>query len=314
MAVLPLLTIPRRITLFSIIFLALSALAKAEQYSVLSYGAKPDGKTDSTKAFVAAWSRACSSTKPATIYVPQGRFYLGQVRFQGPCKNHAILLRIDGTLVAPSDYKVIGNAKNWLIFENVNGVTVSGGTLDGQGAGLWSCKDSGKGSCPRGAKDWNRVTTVYRLAPAPLIYGLKMWLVDLAMESVKTTTFTGTQNGLRIKSWGRPSNGFARDILFQHAVMNNVQNPILIDQNYCPGEKNCPGQDSGVKISGVSYQDIHGSSATEVAVKFDCSKKYPCTGIKLQDVKLTYKNQPAEASCSNTGGVASGLVQPTSCL
>lgn len=60
--------------------------------------------------------------------------------------------------------------------------------------------------------------------------------------TVKTTTFTGTQNGLRIKSWGRPSNGFARDILFQHAVMNNVQNPIVIDQNYCPGEKNCPGQ------------------------------------------------------------------------
>ena len=166
--------------------------------------------------------------------------------------------------------------------------------------------------------------------------------------TVKTTTFTGTENGLRIKSWGRPSNGFARDILFQHAVMNNVQNPIVIDQNYCPGEKNCPGQVhvksivytvlfilkaniqnihksccillyikqvSGVKISDVTYQDIHGSSATEVAVKFDCSKKYPCTGIKLEDVKLTYKNQPAEASCSNiAGGVASGLVQPTSCL
>ena len=60
--------------------------------------------------------------------------------------------------------------------------------------------------------------------------------------TVKTTTFTGTTNGLRIKSWGRPSNGFARDILFQHAVMSNVQNPIVIDQNYCPGEKNCPGQ------------------------------------------------------------------------
>jgi polygalacturonase len=69
-----------------------------------------------------------------------------------------------------------------------------------------------------------------------------------------------------------------------------------------------------VKISDVTYQDIHGSSATEIAVKFDCSKKYPCAGIKLEDVKLTYKNQQAGASCSNAGGVASGLVQPTSCL
>jgi len=60
--------------------------------------------------------------------------------------------------------------------------------------------------------------------------------------TVKTTTFTGTENGLRIKTWGRPSNGFATNILFQHVVMNNVKNPILIDQNYCPGKKNCPGQ------------------------------------------------------------------------
>ena len=60
--------------------------------------------------------------------------------------------------------------------------------------------------------------------------------------TVKTATFTGTQNGVRIKSWGRPSNGFAKNILFQHAVMTNVQNPIVIDQNYCPGNKGCPGQ------------------------------------------------------------------------
>ncbi|KAL9342849.1 hypothetical protein Peur_063280 [Populus x canadensis] len=396
MAGLPLPMIPHPITLFFIIYFAFSPLAKAAQYSVLSYGAKPDGKTDSTKAFAAAWAQACASAQPATISVPKGSFSLGQVRFQGPCKNRAILVRIDGTLVAPSDYKVIGNAKNWLIFEHINGVTVSGGTLDGQGAGLWSCKNSGKG-CPRGATslEFSNSNNIAITGLASLnsqlfhivingcqnvkVQGVKvsaagsspntdgihvqsstgvtilnsrigtgddcvsigpgtssLWIenvacgpghgisiVSLGKESqeagvqnvtVKTTTFTGTENGLRIKSWGRPSNGFARDILFQHAVMSNVQNPIVIDQNYCPGEKNCPGQVSGVKISDVTYQDIHGSSATEVAVKFDCSKKYPCTGIKLEDVKLTYKNQPAEASCSNAGGVASGLVQPTSCL
>ena len=35
-------------------------------------------------------------------------------------------------------------------------------------------------------------------------------------------------------------------------------------------------QPSGVKISDMTYQDIHGSSATEVVVKFDCSPMYPC--------------------------------------
>lgn len=75
-------------------------------------------------------------------------------------------------------------------------------------------------------------------------------------------------------------------------------------------------QFSGVKISDVTYHDIHGTSATEVAVKFDCSPKNPCTGIRLEDVKLTYKNdqRPAQASCVNAGGLAFGLVQPSSCL
>lgn len=60
--------------------------------------------------------------------------------------------------------------------------------------------------------------------------------------TVKTVTFTGTQNGVRIKTWGRPSDGFVKNVVFQHAVMVNVENPIVIDQNYCPGNKGCPGQ------------------------------------------------------------------------
>ena len=60
--------------------------------------------------------------------------------------------------------------------------------------------------------------------------------------TVKTITFTGTQNGVRIKTWAKPSNGFVRGVLFQHATMVNVQNPIIIDQNYCPDNKNCPNQ------------------------------------------------------------------------
>jgi len=73
-------------------------------------------------------------------------------------------------------------------------------------------------------------------------------------------------------------------------------------------------QASGIKVSGVTYQNIHGTSATQVAVKFDCSSKYPCSGIKMKDVKLTYKNQVAEASCNHAGGAALGSVQPESCL
>ncbi|KAH0773916.1 hypothetical protein KY290_011053 [Solanum tuberosum] len=57
--------------------------------------------------------------------------------------------------------------------------------------------------------------------------------------TVKTSSFTGTENGVRVKTWARPNNGFVRNVLLQHVVMNNVQNPIIIVQNYCPGSGNC---------------------------------------------------------------------------
>ncbi|CAL9119367.1 unnamed protein product, partial [Musa acuminata var. zebrina] len=132
--------------------------------------------------------------------------------------------------------------------------------------------------------------------------------------TVNTAVFTGTENGLRIKTWGRPSQGFVKGVVFEHAVMQNVQNPIIIDQNYCPGDRGCPDQSSGVRISGVTYNDIHGSSASEVAVNFDCSASNPCTGIGLQDIKLTYGNTAAESSCKHADGTASGFVVPPSCL
>lgn len=60
--------------------------------------------------------------------------------------------------------------------------------------------------------------------------------------TVKTTAFAGTENGLRIKTWGRPSEGYVKGAVFEHVTMQNVRNPIIIDQNYCPDEKRCPGQ------------------------------------------------------------------------
>lgn len=69
-----------------------------------------------------------------------------------------------------------------------------------------------------------------------------------------------------------------------------------------------------MKISDVTYQDIHGTSATEVAVKLDCSKTNPCSGITLDNVNLSYKNGRAESSCVNAAGKASGFKELTSCL
>ena len=98
------------------------------------------------------------------------------------------------------------------------------------------------------------------------------------------------------------------------AVMRNVQNPIVIDQNYCPHDIGCPDQSSHVSVSQVKYVGIRGTSASKKAVNFDCSPSNPCSGIRMKDIKLTYQNQAAQSSCKHAAGFASGFMFPPSCL
>ncbi|RWW00988.1 hypothetical protein BHE74_00018963 [Ensete ventricosum] len=116
-------------------------------YSIADYGAKSDGRTDSTKSLLAAWEAACGSAGSATMYVPAGDFLVGQATFAGPCSSSKITVQIDGTLVSPSD---LGGAGDWLVFHHVEGVSVYGGTVDGRGSSLWACKAAGR-SCAAGA-------------------------------------------------------------------------------------------------------------------------------------------------------------------
>lgn len=135
-------------------------LSKGERYNVINFGAKPNSEKDSSDAISSAWKAAChvatNSLVPPTIYVPKGRYLIGNALvFSGHnckpiLKNKGIILRIEGTLVAPVDYMVLGNAMNWLSFESVAGVTISGGSLDGQGSSLWACKANGNSNCPTG--------------------------------------------------------------------------------------------------------------------------------------------------------------------
>ncbi|KAJ4723885.1 polygalacturonase-like [Melia azedarach] len=353
------------------------------------------GKTDSTQSFLQAWAAACSSVKASTISVPAGRFLVKTAVFRGPCKNK-ITVQIKGTIVAPSDYRAIGNSEHWILFVQVDGVSVLGGTLDAQGAGFWACRKSGQ-NCPVGARSitfsWannvivNGLTSMNSqlshrainncknvivrkaelIAPADspntdgihiqtstgvTITGSTLQTGDdcisigqgtrnLYMSSIKCgpghgvsigslgqelnedgvenvtltdSVFTGSDNGVRIKSWARPSKGFVRGVLFQNLIMKNVESPIIIDQNYCPHNQGCPSKTSGVKISEVKYKNIQGTSATPEAVTFDCSPSSPCTGITLQDIKLTYMNKAATSSCKNIGGTSGGVLMPESCI
>lgn len=109
--------------------------------------------------------------------------------------------------------------------------------------------------------------------------------------TIMNCTLTGTTNGVRIKTWpNSPGQSTASYILFEDIVMVNVENPIIIDQNYCSGDEDrCKHQTpSEVQISNVKFKNIRGSSATLVGVNLACSSTVPCQDVELDDIDLTY--------------------------
>ncbi|KAM7262446.1 hypothetical protein ACFE04_000129 [Oxalis oulophora] len=129
--------------------------------------------------------------------------------------------------------------------------------------------------------------------------------------TIDGATISNTQNGVRIKSW-QGGSGVASNINFKNIQMKNVDNPIIIDQNYCDQSGPCKQQISAVQVKNVVYENIYGTSESEVAIKLDCSKSFPCQGIHLQNINLVYaKNGPkAEAVCVNAKPSYSGNVTP----
>ena len=117
---------------------------------IVNLGAKPDGMIDASPMLQTAWTKACDSLGPATIIVPNGTFYVQSVSFNEPCKNNAITVRINGTLVASSYIQVLAKTKTWIEFHSVNGLSIHGGVINGQGFGIWNYKHSGN-NCPDGA-------------------------------------------------------------------------------------------------------------------------------------------------------------------
>ncbi len=57
---------------------------------------------------------------------------------------------------------------------------------------------------------------------------------DVSGLLVTNCTFTGTDNGVRVKTWAKPHASNVFNLTFADIIMENVRNPIIIDQRYCP--------------------------------------------------------------------------------
>ncbi|KAL1533850.1 putative polygalacturonaseisoform X6 [Salvia divinorum] len=125
-----------------------------------------------------------------------------------------------------------------------------------------------------------------------------------------------TTNGLRIKTW-QGGSGYVRAVRYQNVKMENVSNPIIIDQFYCDSPTKCENQASAVEVSKILYKNITGTSATRIAMKFACSETVPCSNIVLNNINLQSESEDGdeETYCNNASGSVHGHVHPSAdCL
>ncbi|XP_042059708.1 probable polygalacturonase At3g15720 [Salvia splendens] len=132
---------------------------------------------------------------------------------------------------------------------------------------------------------------------------------------VNNCTFIKTQNGVRIKSW-QGGAGFAKNIIFSNIIFELADNPVIIDQYYCP-HKTCDTKVAAVEVSDVKYIGLHGTSvAKNATINLRCSETVPCTGIVLDDINIESVGEQAAniAHCTNAHGSSRFCNPPINCV
>ncbi|XP_076951528.1 putative polygalacturonase At3g15720 [Bidens hawaiensis] len=117
-------------------------------YDVTTYGAKGDGYTDDTNAFLQAWAGLCNdASRYPTLVIPQGKsFLIGLVTFNGPCRYPAVNVELWGNIIAPntlSGWNGCEKKDMWISFSGVHGLSIYGhGQINGRGSLWWGNKDA----------------------------------------------------------------------------------------------------------------------------------------------------------------------------
>lgn len=133
---------------------------------------------------------------------------------------------------------------------------------------------------------------------------------------VKRCKLSGTDNGVRIKTWPGMYATSVASMYFDDITMDNVSNPIIIDQMYCPHYHCNLKTQSNVKLSKIAFKNIRGTSFTPKAIQLICSKRFPCEEVDFTNINLKYIGKapgPATAECINVKPKMKGKIIPSGC-
>ncbi|GER34776.1 pectin lyase-like superfamily protein [Striga asiatica] len=139
---------------------------------------------------------------------------------------------------------------------------------------------------------------------------------DVTGIYVKNCTFKQTQNGVRVKTWpSAPATLKVSNLHFEDLIMENVSNPIIIDQEYCPWNLCDKSDPSKIQISDVSVKNVRGTSSTAEVVTFACSSGKPCQNVEIGDIDLGFIGTIGNITtiCSNVKPTVTGKMNPPLC-
>ncbi|KAH7865291.1 hypothetical protein Vadar_004747 [Vaccinium darrowii] len=246
-----------------------SGLTSFNSFNMVNYGAAGDGKTDDSQAFLKAWKSVCDSQSEFSILmIPKGRtFLLNPATFSGPCRSSRIYVqgakcsrpsaltfnRCDDLVLnglthinSPRNHISINNCKDVIISNlhirapqtspNTDGIDIAGSSY----VRIRNCIIGTGDDCIAiggGSSNVNINGVTCGPGHGISIGSLGRGGYDTVEEiQVRNCTFEGTMNGVRIKTW-QGGAGYARKISFQNIRFVAVDNPIIIDQFYCPNQR-----------------------------------------------------------------------------
>ncbi|CAJ2674987.1 unnamed protein product [Trifolium pratense] len=258
--------LPIGLLIFSIVFCNSWVGFGQNTFNVLQYGAKGDGTSDDTQAFMQAWKALCGANQGnPTLVVPDGHsYFVREIIFKGPCKSQNLHIQINGKIVAPHRDTWGTCSKRWLYFFNVHGMTVDGsGVIDGQGDAWWSNLNGTKGctGTPPTALLFERCDGL-QLSGLTHINGPGMHIYVVHSQDV-------TISNINVKS---PKDSHNTDgIDLSNSVRVNVHNSMIESGDDCIAIKggsqfiNITQVTCGPGTHGISVGSLGGGGATEFA-------------------------------------------------